>query len=352
MKKPIFRKVVLALTAFGAAWSVSVTAANPEQALLTEAQRYFKPLPKDGASKEFPTSPERVALGRTLFFDPRPSLDGTVSCAKCHQPALYGTDGLSKSIGVKDRLNPRNAPTVLNSALQVSQHWRGDRTNVEDQAKKALLGAASYGQPDFIKAMAQLEAIPGYKARFEKAFPGDAQPVNPDNWAKAIGAYERTLLSAAPFDDFLKGNTQAISPAAKAGLRSFIDTGCVSCHNGVGIGGGQLKKFGLTEAYWQATGSQGIDKGRFDVTQNEADLYVFKVPSLRNVAMTPPYFHDGSVASLADAVGVMAKVQLGKTLSSKERAGIAAFLNTLTGALPDSFATAPALPAGGFKPAN
>jgi len=352
MNKTIFRKYIQALAVLGASLSVSVAAATPDETLLSEAQRHFKPLPKDLSSMEFPVTPKQVALGRALFFDPRPSLDGTVSCAKCHQPALYGTDSLSRSIGVKDKLNPRNAPTVLNAALQASQHWHGDRTDVEDQAKKALLGAASFGQPDFIKSMAQLEAIPGYQAMFEQAFPGDSQPVNPDNWAKAIGAYERTLLNASPFDDFLKGDTEAISPAAKAGLRRFIDTGCVACHGGVGIGGSLLKKFGLTEDYWKSTGSQIIDKGRFDVTHNEADLYVFKVPGLRNVAMTPPYFHDGSVASLNDAVGIMAKVQLGKTLSHEEIASIVSFLNTLTGALPDNFATAPVLPASGFRPTN
>ncbi|MHB8744468.1 MAG: cytochrome-c peroxidase [Sulfuricaulis sp.] len=301
---------------------------------------------------EFPVTPERVALGRDLFFDPRISLDGTVSCSKCHEPSLYGTDALPKPIGVKGRLNPRNAPTELNAAAQFVEHWRGDRTNVEDQATKALVGPPSFGQPDFTTAMAKITAIHGYLPLFQKAFPNDKQPVTPDNWGKAIGSYERTLVTPAPFDAYLKGDTNAISPMAKVGLQKFINTGCASCHNGVGIGGGMFQKFGVHEDYWKATGSQQIDKGRFDVTNNPADMYVFKVPSLRNVAMTPPYFHDGSVSSLAEAVRIMAEVQLGKKLSAQDIEHIVAFLNSLTGPLPKNFTTVPVLPVAAFREAK
>jgi cytochrome c peroxidase len=249
---------------------------------------------------------------------------------------------------VKDRINPRNAPTVLNAAVQFVAHWRGDRLNVEDQAKKALLGPPSFGQPDFAHAMKQLDAIPGYRGLFQKAFPGDAQPVNETNWASALGAFERTLVTPAPFDAYLKGQVSALSPAARAGLQSFIQLGCVACHNGAGVGGAMFQKFGVVEDYWKETGSKTPDKGRFDVTASEADLYVFKVPGLRNVAMTPPYFHDGSVATLPEAVRVMAKVQLGKSLTAEEIAPIVAFLESLTGQVPPSFATAPVLPAAGF----
>lgn len=317
--------------------------------LLRQAQALFKPLPADMGTSEFPITPERVALGRALFFDPRPSLDGTVSCARCHQPSLYGTDSLPLSIGVKDRTNPRNAPTVLNAASQFVEHWRGDRINVEDQASKALVGPPSFGQPNHAVAMAKIEAISGYLPMFQKAFPNEKQPVTATNWGKAIGAYERTLVTPAPIDAYLKGDTKALSPMAKAGLQKFITTGCVSCHNGVGIGGGMYQKFGLLEDYWKATGSRNIDKGRFDVTQNPADTYVFKVPSLRNVAMTPPYFHDGSAATLPEAIRIMAQVQLGQKLDSQDIERIVAFLNSLTGALPKDFATAPVLPAAAFQ---
>jgi len=319
--------------------------------LLKQAQALFKPLPRDMAEPGSALTPERVALGRALFFDPRVSLDGTVSCARCHQPALYGTDGLSTSIGVKDRANPRNAPTVLNAALQFVEHWRGDRSSVEDQATKALTGPPSFGLPDNAAAVAKLEAL-GYRPQFAAAFPGAANPVTAENWGKAIGAFERTLVTPAPFDAYLQGQGLALGPAAKSGLRKFIDAGCTTCHNGVGVGGGSYQKFGLLKAYWQATGSRQPDKGRFEVTHNAADTYVFKVPSLRNVAMTPPYFHDGSVATLPEAVRVMADVQLGRKLTDADVRDIVAFLDSLTGALPNQFASAPVLAAAAFAPAK
>ena len=336
--------IALTLTSSG------VGAATPDdEALLKLAQSTFKPLPKDMATAEFPVTPERVALGRMLFFDPRISLDGTVSCSKCHQPYLYGTDALAKPIGVKDRQNPRNAPTVLNAALQFAAHWRGDRVNVEDQATKALIGPPSFGQPDFQAAMAKIKAIPTYPEMFHHAFPAEQDPITPENWGRAIGAYERTLVTPSSFDAYLAGNVEALTPAARVGLRKFIDTGCAACHSGVGVGGGMYQKFGVVEDYWQETHSKMIDKGRFDVTNNAADTYQFKVPSLRNVAMTPPYFHDGSVATLPEAVHVMGKVQLGKDLSKQDVDTIVTFLGSLTGRLPKDYETVPELPANAFQ---
>ena len=332
-----------------AAAACCAAAAQADTALLKEALQIFKPLPKDMGTAEYPITPERVTLGKALFFDTRMSLDGTVSCARCHQPALYGTDGLAKAIGVKDRLNPRNSPTVLNAAEQFVVHWRGDRANVEDQATKALIGPPSFGEPDFAAAMAKLEAIPEYAAMFRAAFPEEKNPITQDNWGKAIGAYERTLLTPSPFDAYLAGDAKALSAKAETGLKKFMDTGCTACHNGVGVGGGMYQKFGVMEDYWKATGSKDIDKGRFDVTRNPDDMYVFKVASLRNVAMTPPYFHDGSVATLPQAVRVMARVQLGKQLSDEDVNDIVAFLNSLTGPLPKDFAAAPILPAAAFR---
>ena len=326
----------------------AATGANAD--LLKVAQGVFQPLPKDMATPKFPITPERLALGRDLYFDPRISIDGTVSCARCHQPALYGTDGLPKPRGAHDKLNPRNAPTILNAALQFKEHWRGDRENVEDQAKQALIGPPSFGDSDYATAMAKIKAIPGYAEMFRKAFPGDADPITPNNWGKAIGAYERNLITPSRFDKFLAGDVQALSPAERTGLRKFIDTGCIACHNGPGVGGGMFQKFGVVEDYWKETGSNPVDKGRFDVTHKPEDMYVFKVPGLRNVAMTPPYFHDGSVRSLAGAVRIMAKVQLGKSLSDQDAQEIVTFLQSLTGKLPDDFANAPALPAAGFEP--
>ena len=239
--------MAIALTA-SAAWA----APADDAALLKQAQELFKPLPHDMGTTEYPIAPERVTLGRLLFFDPRISLDGTVSCAKCHQPSLYGTDALAKPIGVKDRENPRNAPTVLNAALQFAAHWRGDRVNVEDQATKALVGPPSFGDPNFEAAMAKIKAIPDYGDMFRKAFPGDKDPITAQNWGTAIGAYERTLVTPSPFDAYLKGDVQALSASARAGLRKFIDTGCTACHSGVGVGGGCTR----SSAWWRTTGKK------------------------------------------------------------------------------------------------
>lgn len=316
--------------------------------LRARAAAIFKPLPTAMTTPDNPITPEKVALGRMLFFDTRVSEDGTVSCARCHPSSLYGTDGLQKPIGAEHRVNPRNAPTVLNAALQISAHWRGDRKSVEDQATQALVGPPSFGNPSYEAAMARLKAIPGYQPLFAKAFPDQADPVTPENWGKAIGAYERTLVTPSPFDRYLAGDDAALSVDEKAGLREFMQVGCITCHNGVGVGGGMYQKFGLVEDYWKATASASIDKGRFDVTKDPADMYVFKVPSLRNVAMTPPYFHDGSVATLPEAVRVMGRVQLGRALTGEQIGRIVAFLQSLTGSLPDGFATAPVLPPSPF----
>lgn len=324
--------------------STSAGAAGDDDALIKDAQAIFKPLPKSMATADRPITPALVELGRMLYFDPRMSVDGTASCARCHQPALYGTDALAKSHGHHDKINLRNAPTVLNAALQVKQHWSGNREDVEDQATKALTGPASFGQPNNDAAMARLKAIPGYLPLFQKAFPDAQYPITPENWGKAIGAYERTLVTPSRFDAFLEGKVEALSKAERAGLRTFIDTGCVTCHNGVGVGGGSFQKFGVVEDYWKATGSKEIDEGRFIDTKNPDDKYLFKVPSLRNVAMTAPYFHDGSVAGLEDAVRTMARAQLGKTLNDEEVKEIVAFLGSLTGELPQNFMTAPVLP--------
>ncbi|MBV8231422.1 MAG: c-type cytochrome [Planctomycetaceae bacterium] len=317
--------------------------------LLKEARGLFQPLPKDMATAEFPVTPERVRLGRKLFFDPRISADGTVGCARCHQPALYATDGLPKSVGVHDQPLPRNAPTVLNAGLYFKEHWDGRFANVEEQAKQGLLGPG-FGNPDFPTAMARVKAIPGYAAMFQDAFPGEADPLSEDNWGKAIGAYERTLVSPSRFDDYLRGAPDALSAAERKGLRTFIETGCVDCHKGPGLGGLGFRKFGVVSEYWKETGSQDVDKGRFDVTNDPADLYKFKVPGLRNVAMTPPYFHDGAVDALPRAVRIMAKVQLDADLSDPEVDEIVTFLGSLTGTLPEGFERAPVLPAGGFGP--
>ena len=232
-------------------------------------------------------------------------------------------------------------PSALTSLWMLA---RSDRVSHKTALNCVKLG--HFRPPAVNPRVRESEIGKGVTDVFAAAFPNDPQPITIENIANAISAYERTLLTPSPFDAYLAGNQEALSPAARAGLAKFINTGCVACHNGVGVGGGMYQKFGVVEDYWKATGSDPIDKGRAEVTKDPADLYVFRVASLRNVAMTPPYFHDGSVATLPEAVKVMARVQLGVTLSDADTGDIVAFLKSLTGELPANFATAPVLPSG------
>jgi cytochrome c peroxidase len=333
---------VIAVAAWAGDARPSLAADDAE--LLKEAQGLFKPLPKDFATPEFPITPDRVTLGRALFFDKRLSADGSTSCARCHPAEKHAADGLTKPLGVQNKVNPRNGPTILNAALQSSAHWRGDRKNVEDQATKSLTGPTSFGNPDNAAVVAKIKAITGYSAMFSKAFSGEAEPITPDNWGKAIGSFERTLVTPSRFDTYLGGKSDALTAGERKGLAKFIETGCAGCHNGAGLGGDSFQKFGLAKDYAALTGSKDPDKGRFDITKDPADMFVFKVPMLRNVAKTAPYFHDGSVAKLEDSVQIMAKAQLDKTLSDEEVKDIVTFLESLTGDVPESLAKAPDLP--------
>jgi cytochrome c peroxidase len=312
--------------------------------LRTRAGRTFGALPNVMSSATNPVTPGKVKLGKILFYEARISADGTVSCSKCHPFSLYAADGLRKSIGNQCRVNPRNAPTVLNAAAQISEHWIGNRTDVEDQAKQAVIGPPSFGMPSYAEVERRLKGIGGYSRLFEEAFPGGKDPVTVDNFAKAVGAFERTLVTPSPFDDFLTDDPRALSEREKKGLATFMGIGCSGCHSGAYVGGRQYLKFGLLEPYWKYTKSEEIDEGRFVVTKNESDKYVFKVPVLRNVAKTAPYFHDGSVGDLQRAEYIMGKIQLGKELSEEELGDIGAFLRSLTGRIPDDALHVPSLP--------
>jgi cytochrome c peroxidase len=248
-------------------------------------------------------------------------------------------------VGNNCKVNPRNSPTLFNAAAQISQHWIGNRTSVEDQARQSVTGPPAFGMPDNASVEKILKGMKGYVAMFKEAFPGDKDPVSMENFAKAVGAFERTLVTPAPFDDYVRGNAGALTAGQKRGLKTFLDTGCMMCHAGAYFGGQMYQKFGMMEPYEKYTKSQPVDEGRFAVTKNTADKYVFKVPVLRNVAVTPPYFHDGSVERLTDAVMIMAKVQLGKDLTKEQAGDIAAFLGSLTGKIPDAALIVPVLPA-------
>jgi len=267
-----------------------------------------------------------------------------VSCARCHPIGLYAADGLKKSIGNNCKINPRNAPTLFNAAGQISAHWIGNRANVEDQAKQSVIGPPSFGMPSYEAVEKKLKELKGYLDLFKKAFPKDDEPVTMDNFAKAVGAFERTLVTPSPFDDFLKGDQTILTDPQKRGLKMFIEAGCIMCHSSGYVGGQRYQKFGVFEPYWQYTKSKDIDEGRYLVTKNESDKYVFKVPMLRNVEMTSPYFHDGSVDKLKDAVWIMGKIQLGRDLTQPQVDDILSFLKSLTGKIPEDVLEVPILP--------
>ncbi len=321
----------------------SVWGSEPDE-LADRIRQIFSPLPQVMTSERNPVTPEKVKLGKLLFYETRISADGTVSCSRCHPISLYAADGLRKSIGNRCRINPRNAPTIFNAAAQISEHWIGNRTDVEDQAKQSVIGPPSFGMPSYEEVEKKLKEIKGYGPLFKEAFPQDDDPVTVDNFAKAVGAFERTLVTPSPFDAFLDGNKEAMTEREKQGLKTFVDLGCTLCHSGTYVGGQMYQKFGLLEPYWKYTKSEGIDEGRFAFTKNESDRYVFKVPVLRNVAKTAPYFHDGSVNTLETAEWIMGKIQLDRDLSKEDLGNLRAFLESLTGKIPEDVLKVPLLP--------
>lgn len=334
--------ILAACMAFASA--CSGTAGRPDADLARKAKDTFGALPAVMASPDNPITPAKVALGKALFYETRISTDGTVSCARCHPFSLYAVDGLPKSVGNRCRPSGRNAPTVLNAAAQISVHWVGNRTSVEDQARQALVGAASFGMASYEAAEARLRSIPGYAPLFKAAFPSESAPITAGNLALAVGSFERTLVTPAPFDRFVGGDGKALSDRQKSGLGDFIETGCADCHDGPFFGGRSYEKFGVLEPYWTYTQSAEIDDGRFGVTKKDEDRFFFKVPVLRNCEMTGPYFHDGSVASLSDAVRIMGKIQIGAELDGAKIEGIVLFLRALTGTIPADVLEVPVLP--------
>lgn len=277
----------------------------------------------------------QAELGRALFWDERVSLDGKTACASCHFARDWGADRRPFSPDARGALTSRHSPTVFNSVSQPTLRWLGDRKSAADQAEGSLGG--SLGFPSRDAALTKLKGL-GYEAAFRAAFPQETEPFSTANYGRALAAYQATLATPAAFDRFFAGNDAALSERQKAGLRSFISVGCGACHNGPLLGGTMLSKFGVVKDYWLETGSKKIDQGRFAITKKEEDRHVFRVPMLRNVSKTAPYFHDGSVATLDRAVRVMASVQLGRTLDDATVADLVAFLESLTGEIPSNYA--------------
>lgn len=325
--------------------------AGPDaKALQALAKNGFGALParadKDGKAP----SKELIDLGRMLYFDARLSKNHDISCNSCHSLNDYGIDVRSPagqrqtSVGHKGQKGDRNSPTVYNAALHFAQFWDAREPDVEAQAKGPVTNPIEMALPDDKAAVAVLKSIPGYADAFKAAFPEAKDAITFDNMAIAIGAFERGLLTPGRFDQFVGGKIDALDAQELRGFDTFVKSGCPSCHTGPGLGGSMLQKLGLIKPY------ETKDEGRFKVTNKEADKYFFKVPSLRNIARTGPYMHDGSIASLEEMVAIMSEHQVatGK-LSDIDIKNVVAFLNSLTGELPKDYIAEPKLPESGPK---
>ncbi|PNK61874.1 cytochrome C biogenesis protein CcsA [Psychrobacter sp. FDAARGOS_221] len=273
--------------------------------------------------------PKKVALGKMLWFDTRLSKSGTLSCNSCHDLAKGGTDNIPTSVGYNWAEGPINSPTVLNSRYSLAQFWDGRAKDLMEQAggpiENPLEMASSH---EFVVKV--LNSIPEYKALFHEAFANE-DDINIDQVTSAIALFEETLVTPnSRFDQWLGGDDESITAQELKGYQLFKDSGCVACHNGSAVGGGSFQKFGVFDKYT----TQNLAEGRYAVTGNDDDKHLFKVPTLRNIDLTYPYFHDGQVDSLADAVNIMGKIQLNRDFTSEETADIVAFLKTLTGDQP------------------
>jgi cytochrome c peroxidase len=324
-----------------ASGAVSTSAAKPAAAKIDAAKLgAFKPLPAKIENADNPSSPEKIALGKQLYFDPRLSKAQEESCNTCHGLDTYGVDGKKFSEGHKKQLGGRNAPTVYNAALQFAQFWDGRAKDVEQQATMPILNPKEMAMPDEKAVLAVVKSMPEYVDAFKKVFPDDKDAVSIANVGKAIGAFERTLLTPARWDKYLGGDQAALKETELAGLTLFLDSGCQSCHLGAGLGGTMFQKLGVVKP-WPST----ADQGRFEVTKQDADKMMFKVPLLRNITKTAPYFHDGGQPSLEGAVKQMAEFELGKQLSDADAKSIVGFLAVLTAdSLPAGLVKAPELP--------
>ena len=302
----------------------------------------FKTLPQAALAPDNELTDDKINLGRQLYYDKRFSIAQDISCNTCHALDKYGTDNAPTSTGHKGQKGGRSAPTVYHAALHIAQFWDGRAPTVEEQAKGPVLNPIEMGMPNKEYVLKVINSIPGYVESFKKAFPGESDPVNYDNFGKAIGAFERKLMTPSRWDDYLKGSKDALTSEEKKGFETFAKTGCVTCHNGTAVGGHMFQKLGLAKPW------PGLkDNGRSEITKSESDKFVFKVPSLRNITETGPYLHDGSITDLGTMVKMMAEYQLGKTLTDEEGASIVTFLKALKGDLPTDYIKEPKLPENG-----
>jgi cytochrome c peroxidase len=316
--------------------------AAPRVVVSAADKQAFAVLPAVFEAPDNPMTEAKIALGRQLFFETRLSRNHDVSCNTCHRLDTYGVDHEPTSRGHKGLRGGRNSPTVYNAGGHVAQFWDGRATTLEEQAKGPILNPIEMAMPDEATVVRTLRSIPGYVEAFARAFPGDAQPITYDNMAKAIGAFERKLQTPSRFDRWLGGDEGALSDVEVAGLSRFVQLGCPTCHNGPAVGGTTFQKLGLVNAWPDES-----DIGQGGVTKKDGDRMRFRVPSLRNIEETHPYFHGGQVAKLEDVVKLMAWHQLGVRLGDEDTKLLLAFLGCLTGELPAEYVSPPELPPSG-----
>lgn len=317
MKQFLLLSLVIAI---GSCTTKKVTEKDKE--LLGAAQENFKPLPATIIDVE--KNRDLIALGKKLYFEKKLSVNNSMSCNTCHNLDTFGVDNEATSPGHEGKRGDRNSPTVLNAALHFAQFWDGREPDVEAQALGPILNPVEMGMPSKKAVMKKLMSESEYVEMFAKAFPGNPKPMKYVNVGKAIGAFERTLLTPSRFDDYLKGDVHALNEQERRGLNHFQEVGCTSCHSGVAMGGDSYQKLGAINEF------KTHDKGRYNVTKDKDDMYFFKVPSLRNVVHTGPYFHDGSVKTIEEAIRLMGWHQLDVKLTDDQIADIKAFLDSTT----------------------
>jgi cytochrome c peroxidase len=304
-----------------------------------EALKLFQPLPAIMSSPDNPVTDAKVTLGRILYYDPRLSANQKISCNTCHPLDAYGAESTSVSTGHKNQKGKRNAPTVYNAAGHFVQFWDGRAPTIEEQAKGPITNPVEMAMPSNAAAVKVIKSMPDYVALFQIAFPKDKDPITYNNMALAIGAFERGLVTPSRWDAFIEGDQSALTDAEKSGFNTFASVGCQWCHYGPYVGGSVYQKLGVMKPWPIQT-----DQGRYELTKEEIDKMVFKVPSLRNIKKTGPYFHDGSVPTLDQAIRNMAVHQRGVTLNDAQVKSIEIWMDSLTGQVPMSYIKPPELP--------
>ena len=302
------------------------TFADDVDLLMSRANRFFSPLPQSMPGSDNDT-PERIALGKKLYFEKRLSINDKQSCASCHilENGFAGVDNLPTSPGAKGDKGTRNSPTVLNAGWQDSQFWDGRAEDLVEQAKGPILNPIEMGMPDEKTVEKKISKISEYQDDFAKVFPNDKPAITYQNIAEAIAAFERTLITPSRFDDFMNGDAAALNQVEQRGLKVFMKVDCKACHDGKLVGGETYEPLGKENPYENQT-----DQGMYTVTKDEDDRMFFKVAALRNVALTAPYFHDGKIETLDEAVRKMGKLQLDEELTNQQVSDIVSFLKALT----------------------